>query len=150
MKITSKLFLILSTILCILSSFEGIISCGDHPDNGENYSAAKSTVRLSQVIPLDLATEIPPIPAPLREKPVVPTMSRNLEPNDKGAAAVPSQSPAAARAPDPTLPRITFRIPTTFTEKEATFFEGLRKRNTDFVLSRQKINMMQQESKKDK
>jgi len=131
------------------------MSCGDHPDTGENYSAAKSTVRLSQVIPLDLATEIAPAPAPLREKPVVPTMSRNLESNNKGAAFIPSQSPAAARAPDPALPKVTF-IMNNLMGKDTGFFEAVRKRNTASVFSQQNVNVMHpnnrmpQESKKDK
>jgi hypothetical protein len=151
MKITSKLFLSLSAILCVLSSFEGTISCGNHPDNGENYSAARSTVHLSQVVPLDIPIEVAPTPVLSREKPVIPTMSRDLEPNNKIAAPpIPLQRPVAARAPEPTFPTVTFSVPITLIKNEAIFVEKLRNRNTASIRSQQAHSGTQQESKKGK
>ncbi len=85
MKTTSKLFLSLSAVLCVSSSLDATLSCGDH-ESGEGYPTTKSTaIHRSQIVPFDGSAIMLPthIPLAVVEKPVPPTMSRDSEPNTK-------------------------------------------------------------------
>ena len=149
MKTTSKLFLSLSAVLCVSSSLDATLSCGDH-ESGEGYPTTKSTaIHRSQIVPFDGSAIMLPthIPLAVVEKPVPPTMSRDSELNTKMVVPSSLQSSEAARERDPSLPTGILIVPESLMNNEFDFFEGLRRRNAASVVSQQEFNRMQQESK---
>jgi len=154
MKTTSKLFLSLSAVLCVLSSLDATLSCGDQDDR-KSHLVTKQTTHLSQIVPFDgsvvmAPSHISPSLARVVEKPTPPIMSRDLAPNTKVAVPPSLQSSEAAREPDPSLPTGILIVSESLMKNEVDFFEELRRRNAAFLSSGSKPFSSQPESKKNK